>query len=66
MIKNVLTHIGGIGIYGVISICLFFAVFTGMAIRAMLLRKSLAERLGALPLEDGTLNPPTEGNSRHE
>jgi hypothetical protein len=66
MIKNVLTHIGGIGIYGVISICLFFTVFTGMTIRAMLVRKSLAERLGALPLEDGTINSQLEGDSRHE
>jgi hypothetical protein len=27
MIKNVLTHTGGIALYGIISICLFFAVF---------------------------------------
>jgi hypothetical protein len=57
MIKNVLTHIGGIGIYGVISICLFFAVFTGALIRACLVRKPLADRLSALPLEDGSVEP---------
>ena len=28
MFKEVLTEIGGIGLYGIISICLFFAVFT--------------------------------------
>ncbi len=66
MIKNVLTHIGGIGIYGVISICLFFAVFTSMAIWALLVRKSVAERLSSLPLEDGTLNSQIEGDLRHE
>ena len=29
MIKNVLNDIGGVGLYGVVSICLFFTVFTG-------------------------------------
>jgi hypothetical protein len=27
MIKNILTHTGGIALYGIISICLFFAVW---------------------------------------
>ena len=31
MIENVLSRIGGVGVYGVISICLFFAVFVGRA-----------------------------------
>ena len=34
MIKNILSDIGGIGIYGVISMCLFFAVFTGVLLWA--------------------------------
>ena len=29
MIKNVLSDIGGVGLYGVISISLFFTVFIG-------------------------------------
>jgi hypothetical protein len=66
MIKNVLTHIGGIGIYGVISICLFFTVFTAALIRALLVRQSLVDHLSALPLEDGTPRSRKEGDSRHE
>ncbi len=53
MIKNVLNDIGGIGLYGVISIGLFFAVFTGAILRAFLLKRSDVDALGALPLNDG-------------
>ena len=53
MIKNVLTHIGGIGLYGIISICLFFAVFVGVLIWAFSLKKSYLNSMRQLPLEDG-------------
>lgn len=53
MIKNVLCEIGGIGLYGVISICLFFAVFTGMLIWAFRMNKSFATKMSACPLDDG-------------
>jgi hypothetical protein len=66
MIKNVLSDIGGIGIYGVISICLFFAVFTGAFIWSMLLKKSDLDSRSVLPLEDGSIAPTPKGNSRHE
>ncbi len=52
MIKNVLEQIGGIGIYGVISVCLFFVVFTGALLWALLRRKSFCQAMSALPLED--------------
>jgi hypothetical protein len=52
MIKNVLTHIGGIGIYGIISICLFFAVFVGVLIWALTLKQSYLNSMRRLPLED--------------
>jgi hypothetical protein len=51
MIQNVLTHIGGVGLYGVISICLFFAVFTGMVLWAFRLKKPYLDNMRALPLE---------------
>ena len=66
MIKNVLSDIGGIGVYGVISICLFFAVFIGAFIWSMLLKKSDLDSRSVLPLEDGSIAPITKGNSRHE
>ena len=39
MIKNVLEHIGGIANYGIISLCLFFAVFAGVLVWAFRLKK---------------------------
>jgi hypothetical protein len=63
MIKNVLSDIGGIGIYGVISICLFFAVFTGALLLSVRMKKSMAEKLGALPLHDGE---PAQKGVSHE
>lgn len=53
MIKNVLTDIGGVGLYGVISICLFFAVFTGALFLTVRMKKAFADRMSALPLDDG-------------
>lgn len=63
MIKNVLTSIGGVEMYGVISVCLFFLVFTTAVVFALRMKKSLAQRLGALPLEDGQ---PVSKESAHE
>jgi hypothetical protein len=60
MIKNVLSDIGGIGIYGVISICLFFAVFIGAVFLSLCMKKPTADKLGALPLHDG--EPPQQGS----
>ena len=66
MIKNVLSDIGGIGIYGVVSICLFVAVFTGALVWSLLLKKADLDSRSVLPLNDGTVVPAKKGNSRHE
>ena len=63
MIKNVLTHIGGVEVYGVISICLFFTVFSVAVVLALRMKKSVAQRMGALPLED---DPPVKQEISHE
>jgi len=52
MIKSVLEHIGGVGIYGVISICIFFTFFTGVLFWAARLKKNNLKSISALPLED--------------
>lgn len=52
MIQNVLSSIGGVGVYGVISICLFFAVFVGVLVWTFGLKKSYLETMRELPLED--------------
>ena len=65
MIKNVLSDIGGVGIYGVISISLFFAVFIGMLIWAFRMKKSFTQKMSALPLHDGEKESKQKGES-HE
>ena len=72
MIQNVLQNIGGVGIYGIISICLFFAVFIGILIWAMRLKKPYLKSMSDLPLDrDETApetqpQPPSNLESRHE
>lgn len=65
MIQNVLRDIGGIGLYGVISVCLFFLVFSGAVVRACLLKQSHVKSMSALPLDDGQPSP-AKGVSPHE
>ena len=52
MIKSVLEHIGGVGVYGVLSICIFFAFFAGVLLWAARLKKSHLNAASTLPLED--------------
>jgi hypothetical protein len=58
MIQNVLRDIGGIGLYGVISVCLFFLVFTIALVRACLLKKPFVQSMSVLPLDDGARPAP--------
>jgi hypothetical protein len=53
MIKNVLCDIDGVGIYGVISICIFFGFFSGMLLWVALRKKSYLNHMSALPLDGG-------------
>jgi len=66
MLKNVLTDIGGIGLYGVISVCLFFLVFSGAVLWAFLLRKPYLQAQSQLPLEDGSKENSEKGIPEHE
>jgi cytochrome c oxidase cbb3-type subunit 4 len=52
MIENVLRSIGGIGVFGVMSISIFFAFFTGMLFWATCLNKKYVNSMQHLPLED--------------
>jgi hypothetical protein len=65
MIQNVLHDIGGIGLYGVISVCLFFLIFSVALVRALRLKRSFLNAMSALPLEDGQ-PAPTKGASHDE
>ena len=66
MIQNVLQDIGGVGIYGIISICLFFLVFSGALVWACFQKKSLMKSMSALPLQDSDSVRTKEGEDRHE
>jgi hypothetical protein len=63
MIKNVVQEIGGIGLYGVISLCLFFSVFTGALIWAFRHQREFCSSMSTLPLEE---DAPTKGHLGHE
>ncbi len=63
MIKNVVQDIGGVGLYGIISLVLFFTVFTGAFLWACLHGKRFCAMMSALPLQDGTIS---EGEKSHE
>lgn len=55
MIKNVLTDINGVEVYGVISICLFFTVFTTAMVWAAFQKKQFLQSMSVLPLKDGEI-----------
>ncbi len=54
MVENVLSKMGGVGVYGVISILLFVGVFIGVLVWMIGLKKSYLEEMRELPLEDAT------------
>jgi hypothetical protein len=60
MIKNILTHIGGIENYGIISLCLFFVFFTGMLIWAFTLKKPYLNHMAGAALEPSEVNRNTD------
>jgi hypothetical protein len=51
MIENVTHSIGGMSLYGVVSICLFVAVFAGVLVWTIRLKKSYVNSMRELPLE---------------
>jgi hypothetical protein len=65
MIKNFVTEISNIEVYGVISICLFAAVFTGALGLAFCQKKSFMKKMSDLPLHDGDA-PSTKGFSNEQ
>ena len=49
-IKNICNQ-NGIGIYGIISICIFMSFFTGMLVWAFAKEASEMKKMGGLPLD---------------
>lgn len=51
MIKDVIEHVGGLGLYGLVSLLLFFAVFVGVLVWAFRLDRARLDTAARLPLE---------------
>lgn len=66
MIKHVLSAIGGVGVYGAVSIVLFFVVFVGAVLFSVTMRASVAGRMSRLPLMDDGREDVREGEVNHE
>lgn len=54
MISKVLNDMNGVGIYPVMTLVIFFTIFSVMLVKVMLRRKSEDALMAALPLEDGS------------
>jgi hypothetical protein len=53
MEEKIICSMNGVGMYGVISICIFFAFFTGMLVWAFTKKKNYLDKMGSLPLDGG-------------
>jgi cytochrome c oxidase cbb3-type subunit III len=53
MYKEILRGIAGIGVFPVISLLLFVAVFTIMLVRVLAMDRAGVQYLAGLPLDDG-------------
>jgi len=65
MIHNVLRYLGGIEQYGMVSLCLFGSLFTGVLLWACLQRKGHLDRMARIPLETD-LEDSNNGENTHE
>ena len=66
MIQNVVEKIGGVAVIGMISICVFFVVFTGMIFWALRLKKQFLNSMSSLALDDQETQGIVKGEPRHE
>jgi hypothetical protein len=57
MEQKVISGISGVGIYGIISICIFVAFFTVTLIWVFGLKNNHLKHMGDLPLDGGEKNP---------
>jgi cbb3-type cytochrome oxidase subunit 3 len=60
MIKDAVEHVGGIGLYGMVSLLLFFGVFVGVLVWALRLEKGRLDAAARLPLESDSTQPGKE------
>ncbi len=56
MEEKIICSMNGVAIYGVISICIFVAFFTGMLVWAFTKKASYLDKMAGLPLDGGEKN----------
>lgn len=64
MIENVMDKMGGVAVFGVISISIFFVFFTGMLFWAVRLKKAYLKSMCELPLDGELRNQPADPGQR--
>ena len=65
MIHSILQHLGGIQQYGIVSLCLFCAVFLGVLLWALLQKKAHLDYMSRVAL-DGDLDSSLNQKEVHE
>jgi hypothetical protein len=60
MIRDALSNLGGIGLYGIVSVGIFFATFLGILVWASRLKEPWLKTMGQLPLD------PDEPDDHHD
>ena len=66
MIQNLIRDLGGIGIFGTISVCLFFLVFGVALLWALRLKRPFLKAMESLPLSDDESAVIGKGETGHE
>lgn len=61
MVQNVLRALGGIEVYGILSVCLFFVTFLGALVFAVTRKKTFCQNMSALPLSGDIGTTPAPG-----
>ena len=56
MEKEILSRVENIGVYGIVSISIFFLFFTGMLIWVFTKKKNYLDKMSGLPLDGGETN----------
>jgi hypothetical protein len=62
MIKDLISRLGGIESYGILSLLLFISVFAGMVMWSCLLRKPFLNRMARMPLDADPDQPSSESH----
>jgi len=63
MIRDILHEMGGIGAFGIASMCFFFLVFVTAIAWSLKIRRSHVDKMSRLPLEE---DDAAHGEPKHE